>query len=120
MWLRTTRFLFGLLLIPAPASAEPLTIEVSDAEVAYDVRSSQPVVTFRMSDASRKAFADFTAQHAGEKIDIRVDGNSVMTPVIREPITGGVGQILATSKDGARNLVERLKAKAPLVVEPIP
>jgi len=73
-----------------------------------------------MSEASRKAFADFTAQHINEKMDIRVDGNSVSKVVIREPITGGVGQILTASPDAARQLTERLKAKALLVVETIP
>lgn len=113
-------FVFGLLLVPVAAFAEPLTLEVTQADVAYDAASSRPLVTFRLSETSRKAFADFTAQHVGEKIDIRVDGNSVMRPVIREPITGGVGQILATSKDDAKKLAERLKARAPLVVEAIP
>ena len=113
-------FVFGLLLLSAPALAEPLTLEVTEAEVAYDARNSQPIVTFRMSEASRKAFADFSARNVGEKIDLRIDGNSVMKTVIREPITGGVGQILATSQDSARQLTDRLKSKAPLVVEAIP
>jgi hypothetical protein len=39
---------------------------------------------------------------------------------VREPITGGVGKILTTNADAARRLTERLKAKAPLVVEAIP
>jgi hypothetical protein len=43
-----------------------------------------------------------------------------MKTVIREPITGGVAQILAASQDGAWQLTERLKSKAPLVVEAIP
>ena len=112
--------LFSLLLLPTGAFAEPLTLEVTEAEGAYDARNGQPLVSFRMSEASRKAFADFTAQHVNEKIDIRVDGNSVTQVVIREPITGGTGQILATSVDAARQLTERLRAKAPLVVEAIP
>jgi preprotein translocase subunit SecD len=77
-------------------------------------------VTFRLSEASRKVFADFTAQHVNEKIDLRVDGNSMTQVVIREPITGGVGQILTANADAARQLTERLKARAPLVVEAIP
>ena len=117
---RAASFVFILLLSSAPAFAEPLTLEVTEAQVAYDTRSGRPVVTFRMSEASRKAFADFTAQHVNEKFDIRVDGNSVMQSVIREPITGGVGQILAASADDAQQLTERLKASAPLVVEAIP
>jgi preprotein translocase subunit SecD len=112
-------FTFGLFL-SAPVFAEPRTLEVTEAEVAYDARNSAPIVTVRLSETSRKAFADFSARHVGEKIDLRIDGNSVMKTVIREPITGGVGQILATSKDGAQQLTERLKSKAPLVVEAIP
>ena len=73
-----------------------------------------------MPEASRRAFADFTAQHVNDKIDMRVDGNSVAKVVIRELITGGTGQILATSVDAARQLTERLKARAPLVVEANP
>jgi preprotein translocase subunit SecD len=116
----TASLLFSLLLLPTGAFAEPLTLEVTEAEVVYDLRNGRPLVSFRMSEVSRKAFADFTSQHVNEKIDIRVDGNSVMKPVIREPITGGTGQILTTSADAARQLAERLKAKAPLVVEAIP
>src|SRR5882757_2270181 len=103
-------FVFGLLLLSAPAFAEPLTIEVTEAAVAYDARNSLPVVTFRLSEASRKAFADFSAQHVGEKIDLRIDGNNVMQTVIREPITGGVGQILAASHDGARQLTVEVQS----------
>ena len=120
MRLTTASFLFGLVLLSIPAFAEPLMLEVTEAEVAYDARNSQPLVSFRLSESSRKAFADFSAQHVGQKVDIRVDGNSVMTVVIREPITGGVGQILATSADGARQLTTRLKSKAPLTVEALP
>lgn len=112
-------FLFSLSLL-GPAFAEPLTLEVTEAEVAYDTRNGRPLVTFRLSEASRKAFADFTAQHINEKVDIRVDGNSMSKVVVREPITGGVGQILTGNADAARQLTERLKAKAPLVVEAIP
>jgi preprotein translocase subunit SecD len=112
-------FLFSLLL-SAPALAEPLTLEITEAEPSYDARNGRPLVSFRMSEASRKAFADFTSQHVNEKIDIRVDGNSVSQVVIRQPITGGTGQILATSADVARQLTERLRAKAPLVIEAIP
>jgi preprotein translocase subunit SecD len=103
---------FSLVVLIDPALAEPLTLEVTDASVAYDTRTTLPVVTFRLAGASRKAFADFSASHVGEKIDIRVDGKSVMKTVIREPITGGVGQITASSPDEARQLAARLASKA--------
>jgi preprotein translocase subunit SecD len=104
--------LFSLVFLIGPALAEPLTLEVTDASVAYDTRTTLPVVTFRLAEASRKAFADFSASHVGEKIDLRIDGKSVMKTVIREPITGGVGQITASSSGEARQLADRLASKA--------
>jgi hypothetical protein len=112
--------LFALVFIAVPAIAEPLTLEITEAEVGYDSRNNSSLVSFRMSEASRKAFAEFSTQHVGEKIDIRVDGNSVMKTVIREPITGGVGQILAANPDQARHLADRLASKAPVAVEVVP
>jgi preprotein translocase subunit SecD len=113
--------LFSLVFSIGPALAEPLALEVTEASVAYDARNNFPVVTFRMTEASREAFADFSTRHVGEKIDIRIDGKSVMQTVIREPITGGVGQIIASSSDEARQLANRLASKAArLEVEPLP
>ena len=104
-----------------PAVAEPLTLEVIEASVAYGAGNSTPVMTFRMSESSSKAFAEFSARHAGEKVDIRVDGRSMMQPVIREPIKGGVGQIIASSPDEARQVAGRLASKgARLDVEALP
>jgi preprotein translocase subunit SecD len=104
--------LFSLVFLISPALAEPLSLEVTEASVAYDTRNNFPVVTFRLAETSRKAFADFSARHVGEKIDMRIDGKSVMKTVIREPITGGVGQITASSPDETRQLADRLASRA--------
>jgi preprotein translocase subunit SecD len=104
--------LLGLAFLAGPAVAEPLTLEVTEASVAYDTRTGAPMVAFRLSEASRRAFADFSTHHVGDKIDMRIDGKTVMTPVIREPITGGIGQITASSADEARKVADRLVAKA--------
>jgi len=104
--------LFILAVLAGRAVAEPLTLEVTEASLAYDTRTSQPMVTFRLSDASRKAFADFTTRHVGQKVDFRIDGKSVMQPVIRDPITGRAGQITASSPDEARQLAGQLVSKA--------
>jgi preprotein translocase subunit SecD len=113
--------LFSLVVLIGPAVAEPLTLEVTEASVAYDARNNTPVVTFRMSESSRKAFAEFSAHHVGQKVDIRVDGRSMMQPVIHEPITGGAGQITTSSPDEARQVADRLASKAArLDVEALP
>ena len=103
--------ILSFVFLIGPVVAEPLTLEVSEATLAHDTRSNQPVVAFRLAEDSRKAFADFSAAHVGEKIDLRVDGKSVMKTVIREPITGGVGQITTSNPDEARQLVNRLSSK---------
>ena len=77
----------------ATATAEPFVIEVTDVAPLMDERIKQPVIAFKMSPASTKRFAEFTTENVGRKIDIRIDGKTVMSPVIREPITGGSGQI---------------------------
>lgn len=85
---------------------------MAEASVAYDSRNGQPLVTFRLSEASRKAFADFSARNVDKKVDMRIDGKTVMTVVIREPIVGGVGQIVTPKPDEARQLAARLSSKA--------
>ena len=84
-----------LAALPAPiaASAQPIAIEVASAELAFDRRTSEPIITFTMTDASRQVFADYTARNVGRPMAIIVDGKVLMKTVIREPITGGTGQL---------------------------
>ena len=113
--------LFSLLFLANPALAEPLTLEVTEAEPAYHSSSGQVLVSFRLSEASRKAFAEFSAAHVGDKIDMRIDGKSISQVVIREPIIGGTGQINASTPDEARQLAARLASKtARFEVELVP
>jgi hypothetical protein len=44
------------------AVAESLTIDVTRAELAYDQRSGQQLVSFLMTETSKRAFADFTPE----------------------------------------------------------
>lgn len=104
----------------ASAIAEPLTLDVIEAAAAYDARNGTPMVSFRLSEGSRRAFANFSSVNVGKKIDIRVGGKTVMQTVIREPITGGVGHIIATSPDEAHALANRLVNKTSLEVETSP
>jgi preprotein translocase subunit SecD len=83
-----------LLAMASAASAEPLAVEVVQAQVGYGQRNGELIVSFRMSDASRKAFTEFTRNNVGRKVEIRVDGKAMLAPVIREPISGGSGQII--------------------------
>jgi preprotein translocase subunit SecD len=94
------------------ANAEPIVIEVVSAELAFDQRSGESVISFKMTPTSQGLFANFTAANVGRKMDIRVDGRTLMSPVIREPITGGTGQIADRSLTASqmKNLAEQIAA----------
>jgi preprotein translocase subunit SecD len=104
------------------ALAQPLVLEIASARAAFDQRTNEPIVAFTMTDASGRAFADFTTNNVGRKVDFRVDGRTVMSPVIREPILGKTGQIAGGfSVEAARDIAERLASgAAKLEVEAAP
>jgi preprotein translocase subunit SecD len=104
------RLTAALLLVSAGlASAEPLVIQVADASVAFDQRTGEPVISFRMQPASTQQFAELTARSVGKVLAIKVDGRVLSRPVVREPILGGVGQI---SGGFTRDLAARLASGA--------
>lgn len=110
---------FALLPWAVPAGAQPLKLEVATASQAFDVRTNEPIVTFRMTPASAKLFAELTSKNVGRPIAIIVDGRVLTKPVIREPIVGATVQISSnlTIAD-AKVLAERLASgKARLEVE---
>jgi preprotein translocase subunit SecD len=96
--------------MPAAAIAEPVLIEIERAAAAFDVRTNEPVVTFVMKEDSKRAFGELTHKNVGRAMEMRIDGQVVMAPVIREPILGGSGQIAAKfSLDEARDIARRLQ-----------
>lgn len=112
----------GLLVAAAAtAAAEPILIEIESAEVSFHGRTSEPMVAFRMTEASQRLFAEFTSKNVGRKAEIRVDGRALSAPVIREPILGGSGQISAGFKlDEAKELADRLSSgRAKMEVEAV-
>jgi preprotein translocase subunit SecD len=102
----------------AAASAEPLLFDVAQAEVAYEPRTGEPVVSFRFTEAAARRFAQFTTENVGRVAELRVDGKVYSRPVIREPILGGSGQISGhLSMPEAKALAARLAAGAKLEIE---
>jgi preprotein translocase subunit SecD len=54
---------------------------------------------------------EFTTANVGRKIEIRVDGQVLMSPVIREPVVNGVVQVSGHfTLDEAADLAARLTA----------
>jgi len=66
---------------------------LTDAHVAFDPQSGQPVVAFRLNGAGALAFAQVTQANVGQRFAIVLDNKYVSAPVIQGPILGGSGQI---------------------------
>lgn len=69
-------------------SGETLT----DAQTGVNA-NGQPAVHFRFDALGTRRFADITRANTGQRFAIMLDGKVITAPVIREPITGGRGQI---------------------------
>jgi preprotein translocase subunit SecD len=111
---------FSLALSVCEAVAEPLRLGIASASAGFYEKSGQAVVNIRLTDDSRRLFADFTRTNLGQMIDLRIDGKSVIKPVVREPITGGVVQISIDKPADAEPLAARLNNRtATLEVEAV-
>jgi preprotein translocase subunit SecD len=85
------------VLASSIAAAEPLAIEVTKAEALLS--AGVPVITIEMSSASAAAFGELTRANVGRRMELRLDGVTVMAPLIREPILGGSAQISGLPDD---------------------
>lgn len=64
-----------------------------DAQASVTQQTGQPAVHFRFNTTGARRFADITRENVGQMFAIMLDGKVITAPVIREPITGGQGQI---------------------------
>ena len=102
---------FAVSLMVVSAAAEPLTVDLVDAQVGYVQGRNEPIISFRMSPSSQKAFAQLTAANVGRQLALRVDGATLSAPVIREPISGGSGQISGRfTAQQAEDIAARLRS----------
>jgi preprotein translocase subunit SecD len=67
--------------------------DLADAQTGFDPRSGEPVVNFKFNTAGSRKFAQATTENVGQPFAIVLDNKVISAPVIREPITGGQGQI---------------------------
>jgi preprotein translocase subunit SecD len=67
--------------------------DLTDAQPGFDQRSGEPIVSFRFNTAGSRKFAQATLENVGQPFAIVLDNEVISAPVIREPITGGSGQI---------------------------
>ncbi|MGY4428153.1 protein-export membrane protein SecD [Bradyrhizobium sp. F1.13.1] len=81
---------------------------------------NEPVVSFTFNTSGARKFAQATQENVGVPFAIILDGKVISAPVIREPITGGQGQISGSfTVQSANDLAILLRAgalPAPLTV----
>lgn len=93
---------------------------LNDARAGQDSRNGEWVVNFSFDSVGTRRFAEITRQNVGRPFAIVLDERVITAPVIREPITGGRGQISGSfNARSANDLAVLLRAgalPAPLTV----
>ena len=93
---------------------------LTDARPGQDQRNGQWVVNFTFDSVGTRRFADVSTVNTGKRFAIVLDDKVISAPVIREPITGGRGQISGNfTAKSAQDLSVLLRAgalPAPLTV----
>src|ERR1700754_4833205 len=77
--------------------------DLTDAQPGFDQRSGEPIVSFRFNSSGSRKFAQATSENVGQPFAIILDNKVLSAPVIREPITGGQGQIAGSFTVQAAN-----------------
>src|SRR5438270_22890 len=67
--------------------------DLTDAQPGFDQRTNEPIVSFKFNTSGSRKFAQATTENVGQPFAIVLDNEVISAPVIREPITGGSGQI---------------------------
>ena len=64
-----------------------------DAQPGFDRQTNQSIVSFKFDNVGAKKFANATKDNVGRPLAIILDSEILSSPVIREPILTGSGQI---------------------------
>jgi protein-export membrane protein SecD len=67
--------------------------DLENAQASTDPQTGEWVINFTLNSLGAREFADVTTANVGKPFAIILDGKIIMAPNIREPITGGSGQI---------------------------
>ncbi len=93
---------------------------LKDAAATVDTQSGGYVVAFEFDNKGAKKFAKITTENTYQRLAILLDGKVISAPQIREPITGGQGNISGNfSPEAANDLAVLLRAgslPAPITV----
>jgi SecD/SecF fusion protein len=92
----------GVMFLPGEQGNERFAVRrrvevdganLNDARATQDNRTGEWVVSFSFDSLGTRRFADITRANVGRPFAIVLDDKVITAPVIREPITGGRGQI---------------------------
>ncbi|MBJ3776530.1 protein translocase subunit SecD [Acuticoccus mangrovi] len=87
--------------------------DLVDAQPGFQQQTNEPIVTFRLTTSGARRFGEITSQNVNRPFAIVLDDEVISAPVIREPITGGSGQISGSfSVQSANDLAILLRAGA--------
>jgi protein-export membrane protein SecD len=87
--------------------------DLDNAQASTDPQTGEWVVNFSLNSVGAREFADVTTANVGKLFAIVLDGKIIEAPVIREPITGGSGQISGNfTAQSATDLALLLRAGA--------
>src|ERR1700692_414440 len=87
--------------------------DLTDAQPGFDQRSGEPIVSFRFNTSGSRKFAQATSESLGQLFASVLATEVISAPVIREPITGGAGQISGSfTVQAANDLAILLRAGA--------
>ncbi len=87
--------------------------DLNNAQASTDPQNGNWVVNFTLNGLGAREFADVTTANVGKPFAIVLDGKIISAPVIREPITGGSGQISGNyTPQSATDLALLLRAGA--------
>lgn len=86
--------------------------DLVDAQPSFD-QNGQPSVSFRFNPSGARVFGQFTSENVGALFATVLDNEVITAPQIREPITGGSGQITGNfTVEGSTDLAVLLRAGA--------
>ncbi len=106
--------------VPVRRLVEVDGADLTDARPGQDQQSGQWVVNFTLNGVGARRFAEVSTNDVGKRFAIVLDERVISAPVIREPITGGRGQISGSfTAASAQDLSVLLRAgalPAPLTV----
>jgi SecD/SecF fusion protein len=92
----------GVMFLPGDQPGERYAVRrqvavdganLTDARAGQHPRTGEWVVNFQFDSVGARRFAEVTRQNVGRPFAIVLDDKVISAPVIREPITGGRGQI---------------------------